>query len=61
MPKQVLVFKVEVESDNPDGDRLYLQKLRETFRMITEELSPWGFTKDESISFSDIYTEVERA
>jgi hypothetical protein len=61
MPRQVLVFKVTVESDNPNGDRAYLNKLRDTFRMISEDLVSWGYTGDESFSQSDVYVEKSDA
>jgi hypothetical protein len=54
MPRYKLDYTVTVDSPDEQDARLYLSKLRDTFRLISEELVSWGFTGDETQSFSDI-------
>jgi hypothetical protein len=59
VPKQVLVYRVTVEDADADSARQYLNKLRDTFRMISEELVSWGYTGDETYSQSEVYVEQD--
>lgn len=52
MPR--LIYIVDVESGDPRSDIEYLQALQKTFRMITEDLSGWGYSQDETGSSSKI-------
>lgn len=58
MPEQTLIYKVTVDSGDRETDRAYLNKLRDTFRMISEELVSWGYTGDETYSQSDVYVDT---
>jgi hypothetical protein len=49
-----LTYVVIVESDDPKSDVEYLEKLRKTFQMISEELAGWGYVMSETTSSSSI-------
>jgi hypothetical protein len=55
MPKQTLIYRVTVDDADNEDSRQYLLKLREVFQIITEDLSRWGYTADESYSTSEIF------
>lgn len=61
MAKQTLVYRVTVvDADNEDS-REYLRKLREVFKIITEDLAAWGYSGDETYSTSEIFHEPTEA
>ena len=60
MPKQTLVYRVTVDDADAESARLYLQKLRQTFQLITEDLAKWGYSGDETYSTSEIFHEPTR-
>lgn len=52
MPK--LTFTVYVHSDDEENDLMYLARVQDTFRLITEGLAPFGYTGDETFCKSAI-------
>jgi hypothetical protein len=59
MPKAVLIYRVEVEDDDEETITIYLQKMQECFKIISEDLAGFGFTEDQTISSSDIRVNLD--
>jgi hypothetical protein len=57
MPKLTYTVVVNSVSEYWEDEVAYLSKLQECFRIITEELSVWGYSGDEITSSGEIINE----